>query len=124
MPPSCSAPSLAPALRIKPYTLGGKEGIAVNISRRFFTLLMTLGLISPIDCHTASTREKNMTVDKERIRQLLERLGKALSAGDSKGVSTCWQIPALIFLDEAGTAVGDTSEIEKLFAEASESYKK
>ena len=96
----------------------------MNISRRFFTLLMTLALISPIDCHTASTREKNMTVDEERIRRLLERLGKALSAGDLKGVSTCWQIPALIFLDEAGTVVGDTSELEKLFTQASESYKK
>jgi len=63
-------------------------------------------------------------MDKEIIRQLLERLGQALSAGDLKGASSCWGFPALVFFDEGGTAVADTSEIEKLFARASEGYKK
>lgn len=57
-------------------------------------------------------------MDKDRIRQLLERLGQAISSGDLKGVSTCWTFPAM-FLSEAGA-----SQLEQLMAQATEAYRK
>lgn len=59
----------------------------------------------------------------DEVRQLLERLGRGLSAGDLKEVSTCFGFPALIFLDQTGVCVSSAPEIEKLFAQASESYR-
>src|SRR6516225_4267785 len=99
-----TTPNVSSAPRRTP-PLGGKEVITVNISRRSFTTLVALGLIPPIGCRATSTREENGAMDKEIIRQLLERLGQALSAGDLKGASSCWGFPALVFFDEGGTAV-------------------
>jgi hypothetical protein len=51
-------------------------------------------------------------MDKDQIRQLLERLGQAISSGDLKGVSTCWTFPAM-FLSEAGaTVLAEASQLE------------
>jgi hypothetical protein len=59
----------------------------------------------------------------EKIRALLERLGQALSAGDLRGTSSCWEVPAVVLSDEGATVLADASQVEKLFAGATEWYR-
>ena len=63
-------------------------------------------------------------MDKDKIRQLLERLGQALSAGDLKGASNCWAFPALFLSDDGATVLAEASQLEQLIAQASEWYRK
>jgi hypothetical protein len=62
-------------------------------------------------------------MDSDKIRQLLERLGRALSAGDLRGVSSCFEVPALFLSDEGVTILADANQLEKLFAQATEWYR-
>jgi hypothetical protein len=96
----------------------------MNISRRTFNLFIGMGLICPLACRTAITPEEDRIMDRNKIRELVERLGQAISSGDFKGVSRCWGFPPLIFLSEEGATVSDAGEMEKLFAQAAEGYKK
>ena len=59
----------------------------------------------------------------ETIRGLLGRLGQALSAGDLRGVSICWEVPAVILSDEGAAVLAEANQIEKLFAGATEWYR-
>jgi hypothetical protein len=60
---------------------------------------------------------------RKEITQLLERLGRALSAGDFREASGCWEVPALVLSDEGVIAVSEFSAIEKFFAQASKEYR-
>jgi hypothetical protein len=71
-----------------------------------------------------SQADGSRIMNDEQIGQLLERLGQAVSSGDFKGISSCWEFPALVFLTEEGMMVRDSGEMEKLFAQAAEAYKK
>ena len=62
-------------------------------------------------------------MSKDEIRLLLERLGHAMSVGDLKRASACWDVPALLLLDEAVVALADASDLENLMAKASASYR-
>jgi hypothetical protein len=62
-------------------------------------------------------------MEKETMRELLERLGQALSAGDLRATSSCWAVPAVFLSDEGATVLADADEIEKLFARATEWYR-
>jgi hypothetical protein len=62
-------------------------------------------------------------MNNEEIRALLERLGQALSAGDLRGTSNCWEVPAVVLSDEGATVLADAGAIEKLFARATEWYR-
>jgi NTF2-like protein (DUF6841) len=97
--------------------------ITMNTSRRSFTELIAVSLISSISCRATSTREGSINMDEDKIRQLLERLGQAVSSGDLKGVSSCWEIPALFLSDEGATAFANSGEIEKVMAQAAEHYR-
>ena len=59
----------------------------------------------------------------ETIRGLLGRLGQALSAGDLRGVSICWEVPAVILSDEGAAVLAEANQIENLFAGATEWYR-
>ena len=59
----------------------------------------------------------------ETIRGLLGRLGQALSAGDLRGASICWEVPAVILSDEGAAVLAEANQIEKLFAGATEWYR-
>ncbi len=61
-------------------------------------------------------------MDQQKIIQLLERLGQALSSSDFRTVAACWEVPALVLSDEGVIAVAETSEVENFFAQATESY--
>ncbi len=93
------------------------------MSRRAFIALTAIGLSFQSDRRWMSKREQNPTMDQETVQQLLERLGQAISAGDFKGVSACWEVPALFLSDEGAMAFANLSEIEKVMAQASESYR-
>jgi hypothetical protein len=60
---------------------------------------------------------------QEQITQLLEQLARALSAGDLRKVSDCWEAPALVLSDEGATAVSQVGEIEKFLAQATDWYR-
>lgn len=62
-------------------------------------------------------------MNKDEIRQLLERLGQAISAGELEKVSACWVVPAVLLSDEGAIVLANASEIEALMARASESYR-
>jgi hypothetical protein len=63
-------------------------------------------------------------MNEKQIGQLLERLGQAVSSSDSKGISSCWEFPALVFFSDEGVMVSNSGEMEKLFLQAAEGYKK
>jgi len=62
-------------------------------------------------------------VDTDKIKQLLERLGRTLSAGDLRGVSSCFEFPAVFLSDDGATILAEASELEKLFAQATDWYR-
>ena len=62
-------------------------------------------------------------MDHDKITRLLERLGRTLSAGDLRGVSSCFELPALFLSDDGATILADASQLEKLFAQATEWYR-
>jgi hypothetical protein len=97
--------------------------IGISIGRRTFMLLVSSSLLLPIGCQTMSNPGGNVVMEQDTIRQLLERLGEAISVGDLKRVSACWEVPALILLDDSALAFANLEEIEKLMARASESYR-
>jgi hypothetical protein len=63
-----------------------------------------------------------MTVNEDQIRRFLERYGKALSAGDLAGISSCWEIPGLVLADDGVVAFADKGQIESFAAHALEWY--
>jgi hypothetical protein len=62
-------------------------------------------------------------MDNDKITQLLERLGRTLSARDLKGVSSCFELPAVFLSDEGATILADANQLEKLFAQATAWYR-
>jgi hypothetical protein len=62
-------------------------------------------------------------MDNDQIMRLLERLGRTLSGGDLRGVSSCFEVPAVFLSDDGATILADASELEKLFAQASQWYR-
>jgi hypothetical protein len=62
-------------------------------------------------------------MDNDKITQALEHLGRALSAGDLRGVSSCFEVPGLFLSDDGATVLADASQLEKLFAQATEWYR-
>ena len=62
-------------------------------------------------------------MDHDKITRLLERLGRTLSARDLRGVSSCFELPALFLSDDGATILADASQLEKLFAQATEWYR-
>ena len=62
-------------------------------------------------------------MDSDKIKQLLERLGRTLSAGDLRGLSNCFEFPAVFLSDDGATILADASQLEKLFAQATDWYR-
>jgi hypothetical protein len=62
-------------------------------------------------------------MDNDKITQLLERLGRTLSAGDLQGVSSCFELPAVFLSDDGATILADATQLEKSFAQASQWYR-
>lgn len=65
----------------------------------------------------------NNDVARERIVQLLERYGQALSSGDIKAVVKCWAIPALVLADQGAMTVTEAGQVEAFFEQSIEVYR-
>jgi NTF2-like protein (DUF6841) len=77
-----------------------------------------------VNCHIASTRKEDLLVKKDKINQLLERLGLAISSNDLAGISACWTFPALFLSDQTATVISDARQLEQMMAQAVEAYRK
>ena len=62
--------------------------------------------------------------DDADVQALLDRMAKALTAGDARTVASLWETPALVVGDEMLQAVQSTAELEKFFAGAKDQYNK
>lgn len=62
-------------------------------------------------------------MSKDEIRLLLERLGQAMSDGAPGRVSACWEVPALILLEDGGVALTNAGDIEEMMGQASREYR-
>jgi hypothetical protein len=72
---------------------------------------------------TTEQTVQTATIDKDQVRESLERLGNALSTADLKVISGCWEVPALVVSDEGAIPVSSAEEIEKFFAQSIEWYR-
>jgi len=66
----------------------------------------------------------DLIMDKDKINQLLERLGGAISSNDLKDVSACWTFPAMFLSDKNATVIADANQLEMFMAQAVEAYRK
>jgi hypothetical protein len=62
-------------------------------------------------------------MDHDKITRLLERLGRTLSAGDLRAVSSCFEVPGLFLSDDGATILADANQLEQLFSQAAEWYR-
>jgi hypothetical protein len=59
---------------------------------------------------------------EDHMRLFLVRYGQALSTGGLRGISSCWEVPALVLSDQGAIAVSEATEIEAFFGQAVEWY--
>lgn len=59
---------------------------------------------------------------KDRIGEMLERLGMAVSSGDLSGVSSCYAYPALFVSDEKTMVLDSAADLENAFSKGREWY--
>lgn len=64
-----------------------------------------------------------MSDNADPLERSLERYGEALSTRDLSGISSCWEIPALVLSDVGAIPVSNRGEIESFFAQAIEAYR-
>jgi hypothetical protein len=64
-----------------------------------------------------------MNPTDEHLRRFLVRYGEALSAGDLKAISDCYDIPALVLSDAGSVPIAAREEIEAAFDGAAERYR-
>jgi len=68
---------------------------------------------------------KRMADDDEAdVQELLDRMAKALTAGDGRTVASLWETPALVVGDEMLQAVRTAAELEQFFSGAKDQYNK
>jgi hypothetical protein len=65
-----------------------------------------------------------MAITEDKVKRVLERLGKSLSDGDLEAVARHFEYPALILADSGSTAIADGAELQKMFAQAVELYRR
>jgi hypothetical protein len=56
------------------------------------------------------------------VQDFLDRMGRALTAGDGKTIATMWGIPALVIGDAMVMAVTTAAEVEQFFGGAKDQY--
>ena len=61
-------------------------------------------------------------MNSTQVRESLVRYGEALSAGDTKAIAECWELPALVLSDDGAIPVASRDEVEAFFAQAVPAY--
>lgn len=56
------------------------------------------------------------------VKELLEQMARAVTAGDGRTVAAMWAVPALIVGDEMVRATSSLQEVEQFFGGAREQY--
>jgi ketosteroid isomerase-like protein len=72
--------------------------------------------------HTQKKPRVSLRPDREEVQQLLDRMARAVTAGDGRTVATMWETPALVVGDDEVMAVASPQEVEKFFGGAREQY--
>jgi hypothetical protein len=62
-------------------------------------------------------------LEEDLITRFLHRYGQAISDGDMRAVSRCWEVPAVVLSDQDSIAVAQADEIENFFGQAVEWYR-
>jgi ketosteroid isomerase-like protein len=62
--------------------------------------------------------------DDADVQALLDRMAKALTAGDARTVASLWETPALVVGDEMLMAARTPEEVERFFSGAKDQYNK
>jgi hypothetical protein len=62
--------------------------------------------------------------DEADVQEFLDRMAKALTAGDGRTVASMWETPALVVGDEMLQAPRSAAELEQFFSGAKDQYNK
>ena len=62
--------------------------------------------------------------DEGDVQAFLDRMAKALTAGDGRTIATMWETPALVVGDDMLMAVRTAQEVERFFSGAKDQYNK
>jgi hypothetical protein len=62
--------------------------------------------------------------DEADVQELLDRMARALTAGDGRAVASLWETPALVVGDEVLQAPRTAAELEQFFGGAKDQYNK
>lgn len=72
-----------------------------------------------------STQSPADATSRDRdVGNFLDRLGRALTAGDARTVAGMWAVPAYVLGDTMAMAVNSREEVERFFSGAKEQYNK
>ncbi|HEV8592873.1 MAG TPA: hypothetical protein VGQ55_12280 [Pyrinomonadaceae bacterium] len=61
-------------------------------------------------------------LQKDKVSELLDKLGHALSDSDFKGASECFAIPSLVVSETGSMVLEKLEQVEQMFAKAGEWY--
>jgi hypothetical protein len=62
--------------------------------------------------------------DDADIQAFLDKMAKAMTAGDGRTIATMWETPALVVGDEMLMAVRTSQEVERFFSGSKDQYNK
>jgi len=73
---------------------------------------------------TQTKAKATTTADRQDgvVRDLLNRLARALTSGDARTVASMWAVPALVIGNDGVQAVNSSREVEQFFSGAKEQY--
>lgn len=61
-------------------------------------------------------------MNRSEVQELLDRMARAITAGDGRTMAEIWETPALVLGDEQVMAVTSSQEVEQFFGGAKEQY--
>lgn len=61
-------------------------------------------------------------MDKEAIRNLIERYGQSMSAADPPAIAALWEVPAFVMSGQGAAGVSTKGEIEQFYAQNVQNY--
>jgi ketosteroid isomerase-like protein len=73
---------------------------------------------------TEGAAKRSMDDDEGDVQAFLDKMAKALTAGDGRTIATMWETPALVVGDEMLMVVRTAQEVERFFSGAKDQYNK
>jgi hypothetical protein len=73
---------------------------------------------------TEPTKGRVTDDDEADVQDFLDRMARALTAGDARTVAAMWETPSLVLGDEMLLAVRTNAEVERFFSGAKDQYNK